>query len=102
MTDRKSDLRNMGEELLQAVEGVKADKLSGIFDWEASNIEKPRFKRGSSRKQFAATPRISARTFQQWERCRDNTAGAAETLLKIVFGDPDDLRQVAYSYNRVV
>ena len=95
MTSKKSVRRNIGEELLQAIQEVKAGKYGAKYEVEANDIVKARLKSGLSQVQFAAALRISARTLQQWEQGRRHPSGAAETLLKIVFRHPEVLREVA-------
>ena len=95
MTSKKPVRRNIGEELLQAIQEVKAGKYGSKYDVEANDIVKARLKSGLSQAQFAAALRISARTLQQWEQGRRHPSGAAETLLKIVFRHPEVLREVA-------
>jgi putative transcriptional regulator len=95
MTSKKPVRRNIGEELLQAIQEVKAGKYGAKYEVEANDIVKARLKSGLSQTQFAAALRISARTLQQWEQGRRHPSGAAETLLKIVFRHPEVLREVA-------
>ena len=95
MTSKKPVRRNIGEELLQAIQEVKAGKYGAKYDVEANDIVKARLQSGLSQAQFAAALRISARTLQQWEQGRRHPSGAAETLLKIVFRHPEVLREVA-------
>ena len=95
MTSKKPVRRNIGEELLQAIQEVKAGKYGAKYEVEANDIVKARLKSGLSQVQFAAALRISARTLQQWEQGRRHPSGAAETLLKIVFRHPEVLREVA-------
>ena len=95
MTSKKPVRRNIGEEVLQAIQEVKAGKYGAKYEVEANDIVKARLKSGLSQTQFAAALRISARTLQQWEQGRRHPSGAAETLLKIVFRHPEVLREVA-------
>ena len=95
MNSKKPVRRNIGEELLQAIQEVNAGKYGAKYEVEANDIVKARLKSGLSQAQFAAALRISARTLQQWEQGRRHPSGAAETLLKIVFRHPEVLREVA-------
>lgn len=95
MTSKKPTRRNIGEELLQAIQEVKAGKYGAKYEVEANHIVTARLKSGLSQAQFAAALRISPRTLQQWEQGRRHPSGAAETLLKIVFRYPEVLREVA-------
>lgn len=86
--------RNIGEELLQAIKDVKAEKYGAKYQVEANDIVKARMKCGLSQSQFAEALHISPRTLQQWEQGRRQPSGAAETLLKIVARHPEVLREV--------
>jgi putative transcriptional regulator len=86
--------RNIGDELLQAIKDVKADKYGAKYQVEANDIVKARMKCGLSQSQFAEALHISPRTLQQWEQGRRQPSGAAETLLKIVARHPEVLREV--------
>lgn len=89
--------RNIGEELLQAIQDVKAGKCGAKYQVEANDIVKARMQCGLSQAQFAAALHISPRTLQQWEQGRRQPSGAAETLLKIVARHPEVLREVMAS-----
>ena len=86
--------RNIGDELLQAIKDVKADKYGAKYQVEANDIVQARMKCGLSQSQFAQALHISPRTLQQWEQGRRQPSGAAETLLKIVARHPEVLREV--------
>lgn len=86
--------RNIGEELLQAIRDVKADRHGAKYKVEANEIVAARLQTGLSQAQFAAALNISSRTLQQWEQGRRQPSGAAETLLRIVARHPDVLREV--------
>jgi putative transcriptional regulator len=86
--------RNIGEELLLAIQDVKAGKYGAKYQVEANDIVKARLNCGLSQAQFAAALHISPRTLQQWEQGRRQPSGAADTLLKIVARHPEVLREV--------
>lgn len=86
--------RNIGDEVLQAIRGVKADKYGAKYDMEVNEVVNARLKSGLSQVQFAAALHISARTLQQWEQGRRHPSGVAVTLLKIVSRHPEVLREV--------
>ena len=87
--------RNIGDELLQAIRDVKGGKLGAKYQVEANDVVKARLKSGLSQAQFASVLHISPRTLQQWEQGRRHPSGAAETLLKIVFRQPEVLRDLS-------
>lgn len=87
-------MRNIGEELLQAIRDVKAGRHGARYRVEANEIVAARLKTGLSQAQFAAALRISHRTLQQWEQGRRQPSGAAETLLRIIARHPEVLREV--------
>ncbi len=86
--------RSIGEELLQAIRDVRADRHGAKYKVAANDIVAARLKTGLSQAQFAAALSISTRTLQQWEQGRRRPSGAAETLLRIIARHPDILREV--------
>ncbi len=86
--------RNIGEELLQAIQDVKSGNIGATYTVEPNNIVTTRMKCGLSQTQFAKALHISFRTLQQWEQGRRKPSGAAETLLKIVAKYPEVLREI--------
>lgn len=86
--------RNIGEELLQAIQDVKSGNIGAIYTIEPNTIVSTRMKCGLSQTQFAKALHISFRTLQQWEQGRRKPSGAAETLLKIVAKYPEILHEI--------
>lgn len=101
MKARKTNLsvrdagRDIGEELLQAMRGIKAGRTGRKFAVSISDVVKARLGTGLSQAEFAAALQISPRTLQQWEQGRRMPSGAAETLLRIVARHPGVLREIA-------
>lgn len=101
MTARKKSLsvrdagRDIGEELVQALQELKAGKIGRKFEVSVNDVVKARLGTGLSQSEFAAALRISPRTLQQWEQGRRLPSGAAETLLRIVARHPGVLRDIA-------
>lgn len=101
MTARKKSLsvrdagRDIGEELIQALQELKAGKIGRKFEVSVNDVVKARLGTGLSQSEFAAALRISPRTLQQWEQGRRLPSGAAETLLRIVARHPEVLRDMA-------
>jgi putative transcriptional regulator len=87
--------RQIGEELLQAIRDVKAERHGAKYRVEANEIVAARLQTGLSQAQFAAALNISSRTLQQWEQGRRRPSGAAETLLRIIARHPEVLREVS-------
>ena len=87
--------RDIGEELVQALEELKAGKIGRKFEVSLNDVVKARLGTGLSQSEFAAALRISPRTLQQWEQGRRLPSGAAETLLRIVARHPEVLRDIA-------
>lgn len=87
--------RDIGEELVQALEELKAGKIGRKFEVSVNDVVKARLGTGLSQSEFAAALRISPRTLQQWEQGRRMPSGAAETLLRIVARHPGVLRDIA-------
>ncbi|KJV05620.1 XRE family transcriptional regulator [Methylocucumis oryzae] len=86
--------RNIGEELLAAIQDVKSGRHGAVYTIEPNEIVAARVKCGLSQTQFAKALHISSRTLQQWEQGRRHPSGAAETLLKIVAKHPELLREL--------
>ena len=86
--------RNIGEELLQAIQDIKAGRHGANYKVEPNEVVAIRLKTGLSQAQFATALRISPRTLQQWEQGRRQPSGAAETLLRIIARHPEVLREV--------
>ncbi|MBW8310888.1 MAG: helix-turn-helix domain-containing protein [Rhizobium sp.] len=101
MTARKKSLsvrdagRDIGEELVQALQELKAGKIGRKFEVSVNDVVKARLGTGLSQSEFAVALRISPRTLQQWEQGRRIPSGAAETLLRIVARHPGVLRDIA-------
>lgn len=87
--------RDIGEELVQALEELKAGRIGRKFEVSVNDVVKARLGTGLSQSEFAAALRISPRTLQQWEQGRRMPSGAAETLLRIVARHPGVLRDIA-------
>ena len=86
--------RNIGEELLQAIQDINSGHHGASYTAEPNEITATRLKCGLSQTQFAKALHISSRTLQQWEQGRRHPSGAAETLLKIVAKHPEILHEV--------
>jgi putative transcriptional regulator len=86
--------RNIGEELLQAVEEMKAGKAARIHRVKMSDVTAARSRAGISQSQLAGLLGVSTRTLQEWEQGRRQPSGAAQTLLAIAARHPEVLREM--------
>jgi putative transcriptional regulator len=86
--------RNIGDELLQAVQEMKAGKAGHVHRVTMSAVTAARTKAGLSQPQFARLLGVSARTLQEWEQGRRQPSGAAQTLLAIAARHPEVLKEV--------
>ena len=86
--------RNIGEELLRAVQKMKAGKAARVHRIPVSAITEARTRSGLSQAQFAQVLGVSARTLQEWEQGRRQPSGAARALLTIAARRPEVLREV--------
>ena len=84
--------RNIGEELLNAIEDIKAGKVGRTFD--VPTIAEARQNAGFSQSEFAKILGVSVRTLQGWEQGRRNPSGAARTVIKIASKKPELLKEV--------
>ena len=83
--------RDLGAELLQSIQEMKADKGQVVF----SPAIEARKQTGLSQSQFAALIGVSVRTLQGWEQGRKQPSGAARTLLAIARTNPKAILAVA-------
>jgi len=114
--------RNIGAELLAAVQELKAGKISRKTTFEplpdgsvrrtVSNADgtvqsqevlagpqwqllAARTQSGMSQSEFARATGVSVRTLQEWEQGRKVPSGAAQSLLKLVSRHPELLAELA-------
>ena len=83
--------RDLGAELLQSIQEMKAGKGQVVF----SPATEARKQTGLSQSQFAALLGVSVRTLQGWEQGRKQPSGAARTLLAIAHANPQAILAVA-------
>jgi putative transcriptional regulator len=83
--------RDLGADLLQSVQEMKAGKGQVVF----SPAIEARKQTGLSQSQFAALLGVSVRTLQGWEQGRKQPSGAARTLLVIARTNPEAILAVA-------
>jgi putative transcriptional regulator len=85
--------RDIGSEILQSIQDMKAGKGKVVL---TSAVE-ARQATGLSQAQFAALLGVSVRTLQGWEQGRKQPSGAARTLLAIARTNPRAVLAVAGS-----
>jgi putative transcriptional regulator len=76
--------RNIGAEILQSINDMKAGKGKVVL----SPAVEARQATGLSQAQFASLLGVSVRTLQGWEQGRKQPSGAARTLLAIARTNP--------------
>ena len=86
--------RDIGTELLQTVQEMKADKRGRVHRIEVSSVIEARHKVGLSQAQFAELLGVSKRTLQDWEQGRREPSGAAKSLLEIARKRPEVLLEI--------
>ncbi len=86
--------RDIGAELLQSVNEMKAGKAARSQRVTLSPVAEARLKTGMSQAVFARIMGVSKRTLQEWEQGRRKPSGAAHTLLKIASTRPEVLREL--------
>jgi putative transcriptional regulator len=91
---RRDAKRNIGEELLRAVQEMKTGKAARVRHIPVSAITEARTRSGLSQAQFAEVLGVSTRTLQEWEQGRRQPSGAARALLTIAARRPEVLREV--------
>lgn len=87
--------RDLGQELLQSVREMKADRRGRVHKVKMPPIVAARIKAELSQAQFAKLLGVSVRTLQDWEQGRREPSGAAKTLIRIATRRPDVLRDLA-------
>lgn len=85
--------RDIGEELLQAIQDVKGGKVGRVFAVAVPPIVEARQKAGFSQAEFAKILGVSVRTLQGWEQGRRTPSGAARSLIKIARAKPELLKE---------
>ncbi|MBQ1763725.1 MAG: helix-turn-helix domain-containing protein [Aquincola sp.] len=76
--------RDLGAEILQSIQDMKAGKGKVVV----SSATEAREATGLSQSQFASLLGVSVRTLQGWEQGRKQPSGAARTLLAIARTNP--------------
>jgi len=92
---RMEKSRNVGKEILQGIEDIKAGRIGRRFTAKSFSILRAREKSGLSQTQFAGLLGVSVRTLQDWEQGRREPSAAAKTLIKIAELHPNILRDIA-------
>ena len=83
--------RDIGAEILQSIEDMKAGKGKVVV----VSATEAREATGLSQSQFAALLGVSVRTLQGWEQGRKQPSGAARTLLAIARSNPEAVLAVS-------
>jgi putative transcriptional regulator len=87
--------RNIGQELLDAIDEIKSGGGKRYTVEPKTLAARARISTGLSQAQFAELLGISKRTLEQWERGRRDPSGAAKTLIKIAQLHPESLRDIS-------
>ena len=87
--------RDIGQEVLQGIQDIKAGRIGRRYTTESYPIIRAREKSGLSKTKFAALLGVSVRTLQDWEQGRREPNAAAKTLIKIAELHPAVLRSIA-------
>lgn len=81
--------RNIGEELLQAIQDIKAGKGRKKIVNIPADIKRIRSDLHLSQSAFASLMGVSSRTLQEWEQGRREPSGSAYSLLRIAEKHPE-------------
>ncbi|MEO6976323.1 MAG: helix-turn-helix domain-containing protein [Gallionella sp.] len=93
-TRKKTAKRDLGAELLQSVQQMKAGRAAKVHKVAVSPVISARMKSGLSQSAFAKLMGVSVRTLQDWEQGRREPSGAAKTLIAIAERSPEVLKEV--------
>jgi putative transcriptional regulator len=97
----RDEKRDLGAELLESVQEMKAGKVGRVSvvtcDGRVADspVAKARVMSRLSQSQFASLMGVSIRTLQEWEQGRRQPSGAAKTLLRVASTHPEVLRELA-------
>lgn len=91
---KRNTKRNIGQEILEAIEGIKAGKGKVFRVYAPDDIRRVRDNLALSQSGFASILHVSTRTLQAWEQGKRNPSGAASALLAIASARPDVVREV--------
>ena len=80
--------RDIGKELLEAVDEIKSGGGKRFFVHAPEQIKKIRSNLALSQAIFAQILGVSVRTLQSWEQGKRAPSGAAASLLTIAFKNP--------------
>lgn len=86
---------DIGEELLQAVRGMKRGRATRTHQVEVPIAAAARAKTGLTQVQFSTLLGISVRMLQEWEQGQREPSGSAQVLLLIALRHPQVLRELA-------
>jgi putative transcriptional regulator len=93
--EEQESKRDIGQELLEAIDEIKAGGGKRYTIEPKTQAAKARLTVGLSQTKFAELLGVSKRTLEQWEQGRRNPSGAAKTLIKIAQLHPESLRDVS-------
>jgi putative transcriptional regulator len=91
---KRDSQRDLGKELLEAVEQMKRGKVGHVHSNAVSSVTSARIKAGLSRPEFATLLGVSVRTLVEWERGRRQPNRAAENLIAIAASHPEVVREL--------
>jgi putative transcriptional regulator len=86
--------RNIGQELLDAVDEIRTGGGRRYAMEPKTAVARARLKTGLSQARFAALLGVSRRTLEQWEQGRREPSGAAKTLIRIAELRPEVLKEI--------
>ena len=87
--------RDLGQEVLESIKGMKAGKVGRVHVFiTPDEIKSTRERIGVSQASFAAMLNVSARTLQEWEQGRRQPTGPARSLLAIAAQRPEVMHEL--------
>lgn len=87
----KETMNPFQADLLKSVRQMKAG-AARVTRGKPTAAALARARAGLSQSAFAALLGVSTRTLQDWEQCRRQPTGAAQTLLRVAMAHPEALR----------
>jgi putative transcriptional regulator len=93
--------RDIGKELLEAVDQMKTGQIAHAHRIATSWITSARIKSGLTESEFATLLGVSLRTLLDWERGKRQPTGAAKNLIAIAARHPEILHELLQKQSAV-
>ncbi len=86
-----SDIEKFKRDLLTSVQQMRRGESTRVTRVKVPQAAEARSRTGLSQEEFARLLGVSVRTLQDWEQGRREPTGAAKTLLRVAYSQPEVL-----------